>query len=165
MKAKDIKVGGRYKAKVSGVMVTVRVDAVRQRQGYKRMETVFDVTNLKTGRKTTFGSAAKFLGPALDGHLLPALKKTLVVPEIDPLEAEQRPVQDCSIVQVVYGDLSLKEIEGVTTGYAFYNNFGPVNRGDVLDDGMQNVTVVGFGRNGYTGPIRSLSRRVAEARA
>ena len=66
MKKNEIVVGGKYTAKVSGKLTTVRVDAVRhldqpQLGGYRgRNETVYDVTNLATGRKTTFHSAAKF---------------------------------------------------------------------------------------------------------
>lgn len=68
MKKNEIKVGGLYKAKVSGVVVTVRVDAVEDvltyRVGKPTDAAVYRVTNLKTGRKTTFRSAAKFRGPA-----------------------------------------------------------------------------------------------------
>lgn len=64
MKTNEIKVGGVYVAKVSGKLTNVRVDAIRTRQsGYgstARDQTVYDVTNLATGRKTTFRSAAKF---------------------------------------------------------------------------------------------------------
>ena len=52
MKKSEIKVGGLYLAKVAGSVTTVRVDATRG-SGY-------NVTNLRTGRKTTFRSAAKF---------------------------------------------------------------------------------------------------------
>jgi len=62
MKKNEIKVGGLYRAKVSGKLVTVRVDAIRVRDGYGTMKdtTVYDITNLSTGRKTTFKSAVKF---------------------------------------------------------------------------------------------------------
>jgi hypothetical protein len=61
MKAADIKQGGRYTAKISGRIVTVRVDAIRSRDYYlSGMRTVYDVTNLSTGRRTTFRSAARF---------------------------------------------------------------------------------------------------------
>lgn len=60
MLAKDIKVGGLYCAKVSGYLTTVRVDAIRDGRGVKGNATYYDVTNLKTGRRTTFRSAAKF---------------------------------------------------------------------------------------------------------
>ena len=70
MKKADIKVGGLYTARVSGQFVMVRVDTIREtsplgtltnRHGrIKPPVTVYDVTNLSTGRKTTFRSAAKF---------------------------------------------------------------------------------------------------------
>lgn len=69
MKKKDIKVGGKYIAKVSGNETTVRVDAIREIEGWNggsiysrqtKASTRYDVTNLRTGRKTTFRSAAKF---------------------------------------------------------------------------------------------------------
>lgn len=70
MKASEIQKGGKYIAKVSGVLTTVRVDEIRE-VGRSRMNhysgrleyadrVVYDVTNLKTGRRTTFKSAAKF---------------------------------------------------------------------------------------------------------
>ena len=65
MKKSEIRVGGHYLAKMSGKMVTVRVNAIRDycspifgKEG--RWEKRYDVTNLSTGRKTTFRSAAKF---------------------------------------------------------------------------------------------------------
>lgn len=56
MKKNEIQVGGHYVAKVSNRLVTVRVDAIREGPVNQR----YDVTNLATGRKTTFRSAAKF---------------------------------------------------------------------------------------------------------
>lgn len=66
MKKSEIVVGGHYLAKVSGTITTVRVDAIRETRGYgsRRDGTAYDVTNLRTGRKTVFSSAAKFRGPA-----------------------------------------------------------------------------------------------------
>lgn len=71
MKKSQIKVGGHYKANVSGKRVTVRVDAIRETTkfggtGYdgrsKMQDTiVYDVTNLSTKRTTTFRTAARFL--------------------------------------------------------------------------------------------------------
>jgi len=73
MKKNEIQVGGTYTAKVSGKLTTVRVDAVREISGYRGSSfpygiggraspdrTVYDVTNLATGRRTTFRSAMKF---------------------------------------------------------------------------------------------------------
>ncbi len=69
MKAKEIVVGGKYVARISGKLTTVRVDQIRARGPIGRVarETiVYDVTNLSTGRKTTFRSAAKFRHAAGD---------------------------------------------------------------------------------------------------
>lgn len=62
MKKKDIVEGGHYTAKVSGKLTTVRVDKIRDRfDSYSdRSQTVYDVTNLSTGRATTFRSAQRF---------------------------------------------------------------------------------------------------------
>lgn len=71
MKANEIKVGGKYIAKVSGKLTTVRVDMIRETtkrgrsSGYSGLPTyvdgvVYEVTNLKTGRRTTFKTAGKF---------------------------------------------------------------------------------------------------------
>ena len=73
MKKHEIKIGGHYVAKISGKLTAVRVDMIREvesrvknfalgtsRANFSRILTYFDVTNLATGRKTTFRSAAKF---------------------------------------------------------------------------------------------------------
>lgn len=65
MKKSQIKVGGFYVAMVSDKLVTVRVDKIREDgvTGYgstARDATRYDVTNMSTGRTTTFRSAAKF---------------------------------------------------------------------------------------------------------
>lgn len=66
MKKNEIKVGGHYSAKVGGRVVTVRVDKIGDDDiGLAHGKTVchglyYDVTNLATGRRTTFRSAAKF---------------------------------------------------------------------------------------------------------
>ncbi|MCC6321125.1 MAG: hypothetical protein IT438_06775 [Phycisphaerales bacterium] len=64
MKLHEVEVGGRYAAKVSGVITTVRVLAIREvppawhndKGGWRKR---IDVVNERTGRKTTFASAAK----------------------------------------------------------------------------------------------------------
>lgn len=99
MKSKEIKVGGHYMAKVSGNLVTIRVDAIRTRNGYASVKdrTVYDVTNLKTGRKTTFESAMKFRGVVDPNQPLrrPAKVKTVLsVPgdkDVEMTEGEQDP--------------------------------------------------------------------------
>jgi hypothetical protein len=69
MKKADIVVGRNYKAKVSGRLVTVRVDAIQEHEGFRsaisysrrvRGTTNYDVTNLATGRKLRFRSAGRF---------------------------------------------------------------------------------------------------------
>src|SRR5688500_5348354 len=70
MKQSEIHVGRVYKAKVSNKIVDVRVDAIEEvtksvsapRGIHRQHRTVkvYHVTNLNTGRTTTFKSAAKF---------------------------------------------------------------------------------------------------------
>jgi hypothetical protein len=68
MKQSEIQVGHYYLAKASDRVVPCRVDAVRERPGYRspttshrvNAGTSYDVTDMTTGRKTTFRSAAKF---------------------------------------------------------------------------------------------------------
>ncbi len=63
MKASEIKVGSCYTAKVNGKLVTVRVDKIMEPQRNANMKSFtggYRVTNLSTGRKTIFRSAAKF---------------------------------------------------------------------------------------------------------
>lgn len=70
MKKSEIKVGGLYQSKVNGQIVTVRVDAIdyigdgfrvggHGRRG-RGNTLAYRITNLATGRKLTFKSAAKF---------------------------------------------------------------------------------------------------------
>lgn len=61
MKKKDIESGKHYIAKVSERETVVRVDEIRIGGSvYGNRVTLFDVTNLRTGRTTTFRSALKF---------------------------------------------------------------------------------------------------------
>ncbi len=70
MKKSEIVVGGIYVAKVSGKLTKVRVDHIREYEGYTTGEsywktthpsqTRYVVTNLATRRQTTFRSATKF---------------------------------------------------------------------------------------------------------
>lgn len=65
MKISDIDIGGRYVAKVAGVLTVVRVMEIRNAwtaNGLSR--TVIDVVNERTGRRTTFRSAARLRRPA-----------------------------------------------------------------------------------------------------
>lgn len=60
MKKSQIKVGGLYKASVNGKIVTVRVDEIKDSNIYGPVKTSYDVTNMSTGRRTSFRSASKF---------------------------------------------------------------------------------------------------------
>lgn len=60
MLQKDIKVGRKYTAKVSGKLTTVRVDGIDPPDRYGIHKTRFRVTNLSTGRRIAFKSAARF---------------------------------------------------------------------------------------------------------
>jgi len=65
MKIADVQVGGRYVAKVSGVLTTVRVLAMRETSTFNgTSRSVIDVINERTGRRTTFRSAARLRRPA-----------------------------------------------------------------------------------------------------
>ena len=96
MKANEIEKGRKYIAKVSGVLTKVRVDEIREVNrfggtGYDGRtkwvdRVVYDVTNLKTGRRTTFKSAAKFRRAVVDKPLLEKVQKHL-----DEVIAGRRP--------------------------------------------------------------------------
>ena len=62
MKKQDIVAGRFYQAKVNGNLTRVRLDSISESTGYgsSRGMTNYHVTNMRTGRKTTFHSAAKF---------------------------------------------------------------------------------------------------------
>lgn len=125
MKANEITKGGKYIAKVSGNLTTVRVDEIRETSRSRmnhysgRLEytdkVVYDVTNLKTGRKTTFKSAAKFRRAADDPKPTAAreaveqiLGKELAdavtpMPDLFPADFEDDPTaDDHSIPQAAY---------------------------------------------------------------
>ena len=66
MLQKEIEIGGYYTAKVSGKLTTVRIDDIREHRypmSNSRNNKRYDVTNMVTGRKITFRSAAKFRRP------------------------------------------------------------------------------------------------------
>lgn len=62
MKARDIEVGQKYVAKVAGKLTTVRVDSIAEVSSWpmSRRQYRYGVTNMRTGRHTTFRSAVKF---------------------------------------------------------------------------------------------------------
>lgn len=106
MKKSEVKVGHHYLMKVSGNVVTVRVDAIREVSGYGaisgRSKTVCDCTNTATGRKCS-GSPAKLRCRANDPNSampIPQAKKKMMTREelgldmpsaAKKAEAEQRP--------------------------------------------------------------------------
>jgi len=61
MKLKDVEVGGRYRAKVSGQLVTVRVTELREVPafGSSRAKTIINAVNESTGRRITIRSAQR----------------------------------------------------------------------------------------------------------
>lgn len=61
MRAADVRVGGTYTARVGGRFTTVRIDRIIDQTTWRgKACTTYAVTNLATGRETTFRSAAKF---------------------------------------------------------------------------------------------------------
>ncbi len=61
MKKSEIVEGGKYRAKVSDRLVTVLVNRIEDTWTWgDKTVTRYHVTNLMTGRKTMFRSAAKF---------------------------------------------------------------------------------------------------------
>jgi hypothetical protein len=59
MKKADVKVGARYRAIVSGVLTTVRIDAVLERRGAKLNQTHWNATNERTGKTILIRSAQR----------------------------------------------------------------------------------------------------------
>lgn len=71
MRHKDVHVGGHYRARISGHHVTVRLDRIEEREGYTRLRRhgsnkTYHCTNLRTGRKVVFRSAAKLRSEVSD---------------------------------------------------------------------------------------------------
>ena len=70
MKIAEVQVDGRYIAKVSGVLTTVRVLGIREvppawhNDGRGKWRTRIDVVNERTGRKICIASAARLRRPA-----------------------------------------------------------------------------------------------------
>lgn len=62
MKANQIEEGGRYRAKVSGIIVTVKVLKIgkRAKNAYRQGGTYYVCQNEKTGREIVFKSAQRF---------------------------------------------------------------------------------------------------------
>jgi len=90
MKKSEIKVGGHYTAKVSGKLVTVRVDSVDVREGtrFRRGGTWFCCTNLATGKKVVRSAAAFRREVKQDLTKVKAIEGGTIAEKV---EAEQRP--------------------------------------------------------------------------
>ena len=102
MKASEIHIGAYYLAKVSGKVVTVRVESITEVPGRHIPEahrpiggrskypdrTVYGVTNLDTGRKTTFRSAQRFRSLARIGASQGGPTAKWVEPSVDSLHPE-----------------------------------------------------------------------------
>ena len=66
MLQKDVRVGDHYVANVSGAKTVVRLDSVRDITFVSPVRKQWNVTNLRTGRRTSFRSTAKFQRRATD---------------------------------------------------------------------------------------------------
>lgn len=102
MKAKDIKVGGFYRAKVNNRLVTVRVDEITDGTRSTRMGKVQDsktykVTNMDTGKRTVFRSAMKFRmevpDPSKGKAVMPGKSVTLGGVKPAVVDSSTHPVQ------------------------------------------------------------------------
>lgn len=88
MKIDKVVVGGRYTAKVSGIMTIVRVLGIRKvYQGVPgrslREAHRIDVVNERTGRRTTFRSAAKLRALAIGDSAAAQSKPRATLPAFD----------------------------------------------------------------------------------
>jgi hypothetical protein len=79
VKQADVKIGGEYRATISGVKVTVRIDREITRSTFNRTSKGWLATNTKTGRQITIKSAAKLSLPLkqLKSRLSEAYKRRL----------------------------------------------------------------------------------------
>ena len=78
MRIDEIEIGGRYLAKVSGMITIVKVVAIREvppcawtTTASGRWQKRIDVVNERTGRRTTFRSAARLRSKAVTVPLPP----------------------------------------------------------------------------------------------
>ena len=103
----QIKVGGHYQSRISGNFVTVRVDSITEKSpSWGKAYTAYSVTNLKTGRKVTFRSAAKFRGPAVAATDKPSAPVHLVKVKFSD-GADREYTYDAGDLQLNIGDLVL----------------------------------------------------------
>lgn len=95
MKKDQIKVGQVYRAMINGRVVPCSVDKIRNTfMGRGKDVTVYDVTNMTTGRRTTFRSAMKFRelvaeNPAVAGKVGPKEKRPTYNEAVASIAAEK----------------------------------------------------------------------------
>lgn len=113
MKKSEIHVGGQYLAKVSGNIVTVKVDRIREVERpsssrYVNTHTtiIYDVVNLATGRRTTFRSAAKFRAE-VKAKVCPQCKQPVLVNEDCPFGMHKACYERSNAAKL---DMSLKMV-------------------------------------------------------
>lgn len=125
MLRKDVKAGGHYVANVSGVRTVVHLKDIRQVQLGNRAGERFDVVNLKTGRRTSFHSAAKFQRPAtaqeVAGAKAAPVAKPARGPYPDPTPTANEDDRAVSMQATVHQD-------GLTNGTATLTETAPVSR-------------------------------------
>ena len=91
MKLKDVTIGGRYRARVSGAMTTVRVLELKESSTFGgRCRTTIVAVNESTGRQITIRSAQR-LRP------LPTLIRIDEVQRVDDLQPGQRAVPQAGV--------------------------------------------------------------------
>lgn len=116
MKKNEIVKGRVYLAKVNSKLTSVRVDAIRETGKHgtglrsSNTQTVYDVTNLTTGRRTTFRSAQKFRE-----EVLPK-KAENARPELDATDVEtlEHPEATADRLRAEERQLSHVELESET---------------------------------------------------
>lgn len=106
MLKKDIRVGGVYVAKISSKLTQVRVDAIKDQTRWNGTACMsYGVTNLTTGRRTTFRSAAKFRSEVKPAQLacpvqgrFPECGKYAPCPHVDSVKPANEPADLQSVV-------------------------------------------------------------------
>lgn len=94
MRKDQIRVGGFYRARVNGNFVTVRVDGIQEHYFRSGRRYTYSVTNMSSGRKTTFRSAARFIREVPDPNAkgkTPASVRFKGGEEEDPMAPESDP--------------------------------------------------------------------------
>ncbi len=89
MKSSEIEVGGKYTAKVSGQIVTVRVDQIKEhyQRSSERWVDHYECTNLNTSRRITIKSCQRFRAKVGSGKE-DREQELRMVAKVDALKAE-----------------------------------------------------------------------------